>query len=112
MVGHTGNLAAAIEAVEAVDTCLGWVVGTVERLRGAAIIVADHGNCEQMIDPETGAPHTAHTSNPVPFLLCDPQYKGGLRTGGCLEDVAPTLLELLGLPQPEEMTGESLLTPN
>ncbi len=109
MVGHTGNLKAVIEAVEAVDTCLGWVVGTIERLKGAAIITADHGNCEQMIDPETGAPHTAHTTNPVPFVLCDTQFKGRLREDGALEDVAPTMLDLLGLEKPLEMTGRSLL---
>jgi len=111
MVGHTGNLNAAVEAVEAVDTCLGWVVGTIERLRGAAIITADHGNCEQMIDPETGAPHTAHTSNPVPFILCDAQFKGRLRDGGALEDIAPTMLDWLGVEKPAEMTGRTLLTP-
>lgn len=109
MVGHTGNLQAATEAVEAVDTCLGWVIGAIERVGGAAIITADHGNCEQMIDPETGAPHTAHTNNPVPFLLCDSSFKGELRTGGSLEDIAPTLLEVLGIEQPVEMTGQSLL---
>jgi 2,3-bisphosphoglycerate-independent phosphoglycerate mutase len=110
MVGHTGNLSAAIEAVEAVDTCLGWVVGAIERLNGVALVTADHGNCEQMTDPQTGAPHTAHTRNPVPFLLCDPHYRGGLRPNGSLEDVAPTMLELLGIPQPAEMTGRSLLS--
>lgn len=109
MVGHTGNLKAAIEAVEVLDNCLGYVVGTIERLGGAAIITADHGNCEQMIDPETGGPHTAHTNNPVPFIVCDRTFKGTLRDGGALEDVAPTMLELLGLEQPAEMTGKSLL---
>ena len=109
MVGHTGKLDAAIQAVEALDKCLGWVVGTVERLRGVAVITADHGNCEQMIDPDTGGPHTAHTNNPVPFILCDKQFKGTLREGGALEDVAPTLLELLGLEKPAEMTGRSLM---
>ena len=109
MVGHTGNLQAAVEAVEAVDTCLGWVIGAIERAGGAAIVTADHGNCEQMIDPATGAPHTAHTTNPVPFLLCDRTCKGELRVGGSLEDIAPTLLELLGIEQPAAMTGQSLL---
>ena len=109
MVGHTGNLPAAVEAVEAVDTCLGWVIGTIERIKGAAIITADHGNCEQMADPDTGGAHTAHTSNPVPFLLCDPEFKGELREGGSLEDVAPTMLELLDIEKPVEMTGRSLL---
>jgi 2,3-bisphosphoglycerate-independent phosphoglycerate mutase len=109
MVGHTGKLDAAIQAVEHLDKCLGWVVGSIERLGGAALITADHGNCEQMIDPETGGPHTAHTNNPVPFIVCDKTFKGTLRAGGALEDVAPTMLELLGLPQPAEMTGKSLL---
>jgi 2,3-bisphosphoglycerate-independent phosphoglycerate mutase len=109
MVGHTGNLPAAIKAVEAIDTCLGWVIGSFERVGGAAIITADHGNCEQMIDPETGGPHTAHTSNPVPFILCDADFTGTLREGGALEDIAPTMLELLGLEQPKDMTGRSLL---
>jgi 2,3-bisphosphoglycerate-independent phosphoglycerate mutase len=109
MVGHTGNLEAAVKAVEALDTCLGWIVGSIERVKGAAIITADHGNCEQMIDPETGGPHTAHTSNPVPFILCDPTFKGRLRDRGALEDIAPTMLELLGIEKPEEMTGMSLI---
>jgi 2,3-bisphosphoglycerate-independent phosphoglycerate mutase len=109
MVGHTGKLEAAIKAVEALDTCLGWVIGTIERVGGSAIITADHGNCEQMIDPETGGPHTAHTNNPVPFILCDKQFKGTLREGGALEDVAPTVLELLGLEKSAEMTGRSLM---
>lgn len=109
MVGHTGNLEAAIKAVEAIDTCLGWVIGSFERVKGAAIITADHGNCEQMIDPETGGPHTAHTNNPVPFIVCDPDFKGTLREGGALEDIAPTMLEILGLEQPKDMTGKSLL---
>jgi len=109
MVGHTGNLKAAIEAVESLDTCLGWVVGSIERVKGAAIITSDNGNCEQMIDPATSGPNTAHTTNPVPFILCDPEFKGTLREGGSLEDVAPTLLDMLGLAKPEEMTGRSLL---
>jgi 2,3-bisphosphoglycerate-independent phosphoglycerate mutase len=109
MVGHTGNLKAAIEAVEALDICLGWVIGTIERVKGAAIITSDNGNCEQMIDPATGGPHTAHTTNPVPFILCDPGFTGALREGGSLEDIAPTMLELLGVEKPPEMTGRSLL---
>jgi 2,3-bisphosphoglycerate-independent phosphoglycerate mutase len=109
LVSHSGNLKATIEAVEAVDTCLGWVVGSLERARGVALVTADHGNCEQMIDPETGAPHTAHTTNPVPLILCDPEFKGTLREGGSLEDIAPTMLELLGLDKPEAMTGQSLM---
>ena len=109
MVGHTGNLQAAIEAAESVDTCLGWVVGTIERLKGAAIITADHGNCEQMLSPESDAPHTAHTNNLVPFILCDAKFDGRLREGGALEDIAPTLLDLIGIQKPAEMTGKSLL---
>jgi 2,3-bisphosphoglycerate-independent phosphoglycerate mutase len=109
LVGHTGNLKSAIEAVEVLDTCLGWIVGSIERVKGAAIITSDNGNCEQLIDPATGGPHTAHTTNPVPFVLCDPEFKGTLREGGSIEDVAPTLLEMLGMAKPAEMTGRSLL---
>ena len=109
MVGHTGNLRATIAAVEAIDTCLGWIIGTIERVKGAAIITSDHGNAEQMIDPETLAPSTAHTNNPVPFVLCDPRFTGSLRSNGALEDIAPTMLALLGIQAPEEMTGRSLL---
>lgn len=109
MVGHTGNLPAAIQAVEHLDKCLGWVIGAIERVGGVALITADHGNCEQMIDPETGGPHTAHTENPVPFILCDKTFKGVLRDGGALEDVAPTILDLLGVAQPAAMTGQSLM---
>jgi 2,3-bisphosphoglycerate-independent phosphoglycerate mutase len=109
LVGRTGNLKAAIEAVEAVDICLGWIVGTIERVKGAAIITSDNGNCEQMISPDTGGPHTAHTTNLVPFILCDQQFEGSLREGGSLEDIAPTMLELLGVEKPPEMTGRSLI---
>ena len=109
MVGHTGKIEATVEAIEALDTCLGWVVGSLERVKGVAVITADHGNAEQMIDPETGGPHTAHTSNLVPFILCDPNFKGRLRESGALEDIAPTILELLGIEQPVEMTGHSLI---
>src|SRR5215831_11947485 len=106
VIGHTGALKTAIEAL---DTCLGWVVGSIERVKGAAIITSDNGNCEQMIDPATGGPNTSHTTNPVPFILCDPEFTGTLREGGSLEDVAPTMLELLGIEKPSEMTGRSLL---
>jgi 2,3-bisphosphoglycerate-independent phosphoglycerate mutase len=109
MVGHTGNLKAAIDAVESLDTCLGWVVGTIERVKGAAIITSDNGNCEQMTDPVSGGPNTSHTTNPVPFILCDPEFTGTLREGGSLEDIAPTVLELLGIEKPPEMKGRSLL---
>jgi 2,3-bisphosphoglycerate-independent phosphoglycerate mutase len=109
MVGHTGNLEKTIEAVQHVDTCLGWITKSLKSARGRCIITADHGNCEQMIDPATGQPHTAHTTNPVPLLLIDEAARGmSLREGGALEDVAPTMLGLLGIPQPAEMTGRDL----
>ena len=109
MVGHTGNLAAAIRAVETVDACFGRIVESVMRQGGAALVTADHGNCEMMRDPVTGEPHTAHTLNPVPALLAGaPEGVTSLRSGR-LADVAPTLLALLGVAQPGEMTGESLL---
>ncbi|HVG28396.1 MAG TPA: 2,3-bisphosphoglycerate-independent phosphoglycerate mutase [Pyrinomonadaceae bacterium] len=109
MVGHTGNLEKTIEAVQHVDTCLGWITKALKTARGRTIITADHGNCEQMIDPATGEPHTAHTTNPVPLLLVDEAARGAtLREGGALEDVAPTMLALLGIPQPAEMTGRDL----
>jgi 2,3-bisphosphoglycerate-independent phosphoglycerate mutase len=109
MVGHTGDLAKTIEAVQLVDNCLGWITKALRPLGGRAIITADHGNCEQIIDPQTGQPHTAHTSNPVPFLLVDEAARGAaLREGGALEDVAPTMLGLLGLPKPADMTGRDL----
>jgi 2,3-bisphosphoglycerate-independent phosphoglycerate mutase len=107
MVGHTGSLPAAIKAVETVDAGLGRIAAAVEQQRGALLVTADHGNCELMRDPKTGGPHTAHTTNPVPVLLM-----GGGATAldeGRLADVAPTLLALMGLPQPREMTGRSLI---
>jgi 2,3-bisphosphoglycerate-independent phosphoglycerate mutase len=109
MVGHTGMLAAAIKACEAVDTCVGRVADAVIKAGDAMLLTADHGNCVQMIDYETGEPWTAHTLNPVPVCLVDETRRSwGLREG-ILADVAPTLLELLGRPAPGEMTGESLL---
>ncbi|SNB64635.1 phosphoglycerate mutase [Arboricoccus pini] len=108
MVGHTGSLPAAIEAVETVDGCLGRVAEAVASMGGAAIITADHGNCEMMVDPETGEPHTAHTLNPVPCMLLGGP-KGSSLGDGRLADVAPTLLALLGQPQPAAMGGQSLL---
>jgi 2,3-bisphosphoglycerate-independent phosphoglycerate mutase len=112
MVGHTGNLEAAIQALEAVDRGLGAVIDAALLREGAVLICADHGNCEQMRDLVTGEPHTAHTTNPVPFLFIDPRAPHArLREGGRLCDVAPTMLQLLGLPQPGVMTGESLLLP-
>jgi 2,3-bisphosphoglycerate-independent phosphoglycerate mutase len=107
MVGHTGHLGATIKAVEAVDECLGRVVEAIRSRGGAVIITADHGNAEQMIDPATGQIFTAHTTNPVPLILID-DYRGKLREGGSLRDVAPTMLGLLGLPKPPQMTGEDL----
>lgn len=109
MVGHTGVIPAAIKAVERVDSLVGDAVQAVKDVDGVLFICADHGNAEKMIDYETGEPHTAHTTNPVPFILvnADPKYK--LREGGCLADIAPTLLEIMGLEQPKEMTGKSLL---
>jgi 2,3-bisphosphoglycerate-independent phosphoglycerate mutase len=109
MVGHTGKLDKTIEAVQYVDTCLGWITKGIRRARGRTLITADHGNCEQMIDLTTGQPHTAHTSNPVPFHLIDEASRGvKLREGAALEDVAPTILGLLGLEKPAEMTGRDL----
>jgi 2,3-bisphosphoglycerate-independent phosphoglycerate mutase len=109
MVGHTGILEAAVRAVEAVDACAGRVVAKVQEKGGAVLITADHGNAEQMID-ENGEPFTAHTTNPVWLVLVDDSRKGvSLREGGRLADIAPTMLKMLGLGQPQEMTGESLL---
>lgn len=109
MVGHTGKLDKTIEACQYVDTCLGWITKRIREARGITLITADHGNAEQMIDPTTGSPHTAHTTNPVPFHLIDEESIGvKLRSGGALEDVAPTLLGLLGLEKPAEMTGIDL----
>ena len=109
MVGHTGVEAAAIQAIEAVDECVGKAVDAVKEADGVMFICADHGNAEKRIDEETGEPFTAHTTNPVPFILfnADPAYS--LREGGCLADIAPTLLELMGMEQPKEMSGTSLL---
>ncbi len=109
MVGHTGIIPAAIAAVEAVDTCVGRLIARVRELGGAALITADHGNADQMRDTD-GSPFTAHTTNPVWLILVDDARKGAkLREGGRLADIAPTMLEMLGLPKPPEMSGESLL---
>ncbi|SHI61469.1 phosphoglycerate mutase [Palleronia salina] len=108
MVGHTGDLDAAIAACEAVDQGLGRVLDALEKAGGAMIVTADHGNCEVMTDPETGGPHTAHTTNLVPVMLVGGP-EGASLVDGRLADLAPTLLELMGLPQPDEMTGKSLI---
>lgn len=108
MVGHTGDLTAAIKACEAVDQGLGRVLDALENVGGAMIVTADHGNCEMMVDPETGGPHTAHTINPVPVALVGGP-EGARLNEGRLADLAPTLLQLMNLPQPDEMTGKSLI---
>lgn len=110
MVGHTGNLEAATTAMETVDACLGRVVETVLAAGGTLLVTADHGNCEQMTDGN-GQPHTAHTANPVPLLLIDPDLPGAALQEGILADLAPTILSLMKLEKPEEMTGQSLLVP-
>ena len=109
MVGHTGILSAAIQAVEAVDECVGKAMQALKDVDGQMFLCADHGNAEMMIDYETGKPFTAHTTNPVPFVLFnyDPAYT--LKEGGCLADIVPTLIEMMGMEQPTEMTGKSLL---
>ena len=109
MVGHTGSLVAAIKAVEAVDECVGKVVKLVEEKDGNMLITADHGNAEQMVDYKTGEPHTAHTTNPVPLILVTSNKNLKLKSGGKLADLAPTMLDLMNLKKPEEMTGISLL---
>ena len=108
MVGHTGILEAAIAAVEEVDRGLGRAVAAIEKAGGAMIVTADHGNCETMVDPETGGPHTAHTTNPVPVVLVGGPDGATLRNGR-LADLAPTLLDLMGLDLPPEMTGRTLI---
>jgi 2,3-bisphosphoglycerate-independent phosphoglycerate mutase len=106
MVGHTGDLRAAIKAVETVDHSLGRLAAAVQKVKGALLVTADHGNCELMRDPVTGGPHTAHTTNPVPLLLVG---AGNVSLAdGRLSDIAPTLLELMGLAKPAQMTGVSL----
>ena len=108
MVGHTGSIPAAVKAVEAVDTGLGKIARAIEQMGGALLVTADHGNAEMMVDPETGGPHTAHTLNPVPVILMGAGNRLVVREGR-LADIAPTLLELMELPKPAEMTGTSLL---
>ena len=110
MVGHTGSIPATVKAVETVDRCLARVIESAARVGTRLLITADHGNCEMMIDPETGGPHTAHTTNPVPFIVVDPDGDRPLRSGGALCDVGPTILTMLGIEQPSEMTGTDLRT--
>ena len=107
-----GSLQAAIKAVEAIDECVGKVVKEVEQKNGNLLITADHGNAEQMIDYKTGEPHTAHTTNPVPLILVTKDNTLKLKSGGKLADLAPTMLDLMNLEKPEEMTGNSLLDRN
>jgi 2,3-bisphosphoglycerate-independent phosphoglycerate mutase len=109
MVGHTGNIPATVTAVETLDRCLGQILVALRKTGGTAIVTADHGNAEQMWDKVLNAPHTAHTSNPVPVILCGERFVGARLRNGTLRDVAPTLLELLGLARAEEMTGASLI---
>jgi len=109
MVGHTGVIDAAVKAVTRVDSLVGEAADAVKEMGGVLFICADHGNAEKMIDYETGKPHTAHTTNPVPFILYNYDEAYTLREGGCLADIAPTLLEIMKLEQPKEMTGKSLL---
>ena len=111
MVGHTGVLPAAVKAVETVDHCLERIAERLLALGGQALVTADHGNCECMIDPESGGPHTAHTTNPVPIWWITRDARGRRLRNGGLADLAPTILELLGLPVPPEMTGRSLIVP-
>jgi 2,3-bisphosphoglycerate-independent phosphoglycerate mutase len=109
MVGHTGVLEAAVKAVEIVDSGLDRLAGAVLAKEGSLVITADHGNCELMVDPKSGVPHTAHTTNPVPiFWIAKNAIGRRLRDGG-LADLAPTVLDLMRLPQPDEMTGRSLI---
>lgn len=110
MVGHTGIVTAAVRAIETIDASLGMIYQSIRKAGGVMIVTSDHGNAEQMIDPETYEPHTAHTTNLVPFMLIDDDFRGRLRAGGALEDIAPTVLGILHIPQPEEMTGKDLRT--
>jgi 2,3-bisphosphoglycerate-independent phosphoglycerate mutase len=109
MVGHSGKIEPTIKAVETVDACLGRIETAVRSKGGAMLITADHGNAEMMIDPVTGGPHTAHTTNPVPFIVvADNSQKLTLKSGGSLRDISPTILGMLGIPEPKEMTGSDL----
>jgi 2,3-bisphosphoglycerate-independent phosphoglycerate mutase len=107
MVGHSGKMEPTVRAVEVVDGCLGRIYAALRRAGGRWIITADHGNAESMIDPVTKGPHTYHTTNPVPFIVVD-EEKRPLRSGGALQDIAPTVLGMLHVAQPKEMTGHDL----
>ena len=109
MVGHTGKLKPAVSALETIDACIGRIVTAAAAAKATVFITADHGNCETMTDPVTGQPHTAHTTNPIPFIAIADDLTGRkLRAGGRLADVAPTVLERMGVAQPPDMDGRSL----
>jgi 2,3-bisphosphoglycerate-independent phosphoglycerate mutase len=109
MVGHSGKIEPTVKAVQTVDACLQQVYKSVRQRGGAVLVTADHGNAEMMIDPATGGPHTAHTTNPVPLIVISEDAKQyTLRPDGALQDLSPTMLGMLGLPQPKEMTGHDL----
>lgn len=112
MVGHTGIMAATVKAVETIDNCLDRIVEAVKSKNGIVLVTADHGNAEQMTDPETGQPHTAHTTNPVPFIYINDRHPDAVLRQGRLEDIAPTMLSLLGIGIPAEMTGKTLILEN
>ena len=109
MVGHTGIIPATIKALETVDACVGRVIEALMSVDGQMFVCADHGNADKMIEPGSGEPFTAHTTNPVPFVLVNCKLAKGLDSGGKLCDISPTILDMMGLPQPKEMTGRSLL---
>jgi 2,3-bisphosphoglycerate-independent phosphoglycerate mutase len=110
MVGHTGKLTPAVSALETIDACIGRIITAAAAAKATVFITADHGNCETMVDPKTGQPHTAHTTNPIPFIAIADDLTGRkLRAGGRLADVAPTVLDRMGLRQPPDMDGRSLL---
>lgn len=113
MVGHSGKIEPTVKAVETVDSCLARIYKALKQRGGSMIVTADHGNAEMLIDPATGGPHTAHTTNPVPFIVVsDDDKKFGLRPDGALQDISPTMLSMLGIPQPKEMTGRDLRIKN
>ena len=112
MVGHSGRIEPTVKAVETVDACLGRIESAVRSKGGALLITADHGNAEMMIDPTTGGPHTAHTTNPVPFIvIAEDNKQFTLKPEGSLRDISPTVLGTLSLPQPKEMSGHDLRVP-